>query len=125
MTDLRKLNQSIMDDVKRDGTSYGMRLLLDAIRATQAGKPKTRLVIYMMRVTSKRLKAFIIHEGALHRLCVPEAGHRLYQDYSDGYQYTGGGYSSEVALLDRLHAEASKHMTVDLVPQGTFGYERI
>ena len=123
VTDLKKQNQKIMDDVKRDGKSYGMRLLISAIEHAQTDKQ--RLIIYMKCVTPKRLSAFVIHDGALHRLCIPEAGHRLYTDYKDGYQYNGGGYSFEVALLERLHREASRHIDVKLTSQGELIHECI
>ena len=125
VTDLKKQNQKIMDDVKRDGKSYGMSLLILAIEHAQSYSDTHRLTIYMKRVTPKRLQAFVIHGGALHRLCIPEAGHRLYADYKDGYQYNGGGYSFEVALLERLHREASRHIDVKLTSQGELIHECI
>jgi len=125
--DLKKMNKQISNDVKRDGTSYGMRLLISAIKHTQRKRHKTdrRLTIYMKYVTPQRLQAFVIHDGALHRLCIPEAGHRLCADYKDGYQFGGGGYSREVALLDRLHHEVSKHMNITLRSQRELTYESI
>jgi hypothetical protein len=126
MTDLQKQNQKILDDVKLNGPSYGMRLLIDAIAKTQRKrKHSRRLPIYMKHVTPKRLQAFVIHDGVLHRLCIPEAGFRLYADYNDGYQYMGGGYSFELALLERFRIEASRHINVTLSLQGGFAYERI
>ena len=45
----------------------------------------------------------------LERLVIPEAGHRLYAHYKDGYQVNGGGYSKPFHILERMVMEAQKH----------------
>ena len=124
MHDLVRLNREVLARVKTEGMSHGMSLLTEAIQAAQDSGAE-RLTIYMHRITPKRLRAYVIIDGALQRLCIPEAGHRLYAGYKDGYQFNGGGHSFELALLERLHSEASRHIWVDLTPQSGFTYESI
>ena len=56
--------------------------------------------------------AHIITDGRLQRLAIPEAGHRLYAQYKDGYQANGGGYSKPFAILERMVDEAKKHIDI-------------
>lgn len=50
----------------------------------------------------------------LARLVIPEAGHRLYANYKDGYQANGGGYSKPFHILEAMVHQASKHIEVNV-----------
>jgi len=126
MFNLAKLNREVLARVKTEGMSHGMSLLVEAIQASQyQDGGSDRLVIYMYRITPKRLRAYVIIDGKLQRLCIPEAGHKLYAGYKDGYQFNNTGSNLEIALLERLHSEASRHIWIDLKPQSNFTYEAI
>jgi hypothetical protein len=96
------------------------------------------VTVYFTWVTDNRLMAHIIvdhqprngstetisiHDGIvsgsiytqprLQRLIIPEAGHRLYEAYKDGYQANGGGYSKPFHILERMVTEAKKHIDVN------------
>ena len=42
----------------------------------------------------------IYTQPRLARLVIPEAGHKLYRNYKDGYQANGGGYSKPFHILE-------------------------
>ena len=96
-----ELNKWIEKDIKAE-PSFGLTQLDRAVKELGTGE---RLTVYIMQVTTKRLQAFIIRDGELLRLIVPEAGHRLYEGsklVNDGYQFRGGGYSFAQALHENL-----------------------
>jgi len=61
----------------------------------------------------KILSGSIFSQPRLARLVIPEAGHRLYAHYKDGYQANGGGYSKPFHILERMVWEAKKHIDVN------------
>jgi len=130
MTDIKQLNKHRLDDIKEAAMSHGMQVLIDEIQQAQrfnATQPQVRrngeeyrrkiVTVYFTWVTDNRLMAHIITSNSdtptLERLVIPEAGHRLYTHYKDGYQANDGGYSKPVAILHRMVQEASKHVDVN------------
>ena len=109
MFNLPELNKQIEEDSKHQA-SPGLILLDRAVSEIKYWLPtKERLTVYMMNVTDKRLKAYIIMDGELQHLNVPEAGHRLYGGFKDGYQFRGGGYSFTQALCEKLAATLARY----------------
>ena len=47
------------------------------------------------------------------RLCIPEAGYRLYANHKDGYQANGGGYNKPDHILDAMIWQAKKYINVN------------
>jgi len=130
MTSLKELNRERLDRLKSEGISHGLQILIDEIQQTQkfnstqsqvrrTGEEyrKKFVTVYFNWQTDNRLMAhIIINDGdnsRLDRLVIPEAGHRLYANYHDGYQANGGGYSKPFAILERMIAEVKKHITVN------------
>ena len=129
MHDIKQLNKQRLDNIKVDGMSHGLQVLIDEIRQAQCfnmAQPQVRrngeeyrrkiVTVYFTWVTDNRLMAHIITnngDNTLARLVIPEAGHRLYAHYKDGYQSNGGGYSKPFAILERMVLEASKHVDVN------------
>jgi hypothetical protein len=130
MTDIKQLNKDRLARLKADGISHGLRVLIYEIQQAQqfnAEQPQTRrngeeyrrkmVTVYFSWVTDNRLMAHIItnngDNSTLERLVIPEAGHRLYAHYKDGYQANGGGYSKPLHILDAMVWQARKHTTTN------------
>jgi len=126
----KELNKARLENLKSDGISHGLRILIDEIQQAQrfnATQPQVRrtgeeyrkklVTVYFNWQTDNRLMAhIIINDGdnpRLARLVVLEAGHRLYAKYQDGYQANGGGYSKPFAILERMVSEVKKHITIN------------
>jgi len=141
MTDIKQLNKQRLADIKESplGMSHGLQVLIDEIQQAQrfnAEQPQTRrngeayrrkiVTVYFSWVTDNRLMAHIItcrdntfhlYHGdgpTLERLVIPEAGHRLYAHYKDGYQANGGGYSKPFHILEAMVWQARKHIDVNV-----------
>jgi len=131
MTDLKQLNRERLASLKVDGMNHGLGMLIDGIKQAQrfnATQPQVRhhgeeyrrrlVRVYFSWITDNRLMAHIIVDHQLdtprlERLIIPEAGHRLYAHYKDGYQANGGGYSKPFHILERMVWEAEKHIDVN------------
>lgn len=124
---LKELNQKRLDDIKEDGMSHGLEIFIQEVEKAQkfnGGQSQTnrsgeeyrrsQVNVYFSYVTDNRLSAHIIVDNELQRLVIPEAGHRLYANYRDGYQANGGGYSKPFHVLDNIVRQAKKHIDVDL-----------
>ena len=134
MTDIKQLNRQRLADIKESplGMSHGLQILIYEIQQAQrfnAEQPQVRrngepyrrkmVTVYFSWVTDNRLMAHIItyHDNGdgptLQRLVIPEAGHRLYAHYKDGYQANGGGYNKPDHILDAMIHQVQKHMDVN------------
>ena len=129
---LKQLNHERLASLGPDTLSHGLQVLIDEIEQAQqfnVAQPlirrsgeeyRQRLVtVYFSWVTNNRLMAYIIPQSGydqprLERLVIPEAGHRLYAHYKDGYQVNGGGYSKPFHILERMVMEAGKHIDVNI-----------
>tara|TARA_R110002020_G_scaffold387703_1_gene598470 strand:+ start:66 stop:515 length:450 start_codon:yes stop_codon:yes gene_type:complete len=134
MTDLQQLNKDMLRNAKESdsGVSYGMNVFIEAIREANVfndAQPQTRrngeeyrrkfVTVYFTWVTDNRLIAHIITDTdtdnpSLMRLCIPEAGYRLYANYKDGYQVNGGGYNKPFHILEAMVDQAKKHIDVNV-----------
>jgi hypothetical protein len=132
MENLRQLNKERLQILAESDNvvSHGLQLLIDEIQQAQRFNAKQpmirrsgealwakRVTVYFNYQTDNRLMAHIIVNNygdspRLERLVIPEAGHRLYANYKDGYQANGGNYSKPFAILERMVTEASKHIDV-------------
>ena len=136
MENLKQLNKERLARIKEDGVSHGMRMFIDQIQQAQefnARQPQVRrngeeyhrkiVTVYFAWVTENRLTAHIVTNDGdnprLERLVIPEAGHRMYANYKDGYQANGGGYSKPFHILEAMVFQAEKHIDVDHEPHGT------
>ena len=122
--DLKQLNKERLDDIKKSpfGISHGMEVFIKQIKDAQqfnAEQPQVRrpgeeyrrqhVTVYFSWVTNNRLAAHIIIDNRLERLSIPEAGHRLYANYKDGYQANGGNYNKPFHILEAMVFQAQKH----------------
>ena len=117
--ELQKMNKKMLDDIKVSdfGISHGLEILISQIKkAQEEGKEHSREIVYVYfsQVTDNRLMAHIIVENRLLRLVIPEAGHRLYANYKDGYQVNGGQYSKPDHILDAMVYQAKKHIDLNI-----------
>tara|TARA_R110000751_G_scaffold58009_2_gene122741 strand:+ start:68 stop:493 length:426 start_codon:yes stop_codon:yes gene_type:complete len=125
--ELQKMNKQRLDDIKYMGMSHGLEVLISQIQKAQQfnrEQPQTRRAgeeyrreivnVYFSWVTDNRLMAHIIVENELLRLVIPEAGHRLYANYKDGYQANGGGYNKPDHILDYMVYQAKKHIDLNI-----------
>jgi|TARA_R110000824_G_scaffold298317_1_gene486547 hypothetical protein len=125
--ELQKMNKQRLDDIKYMGMSHGLEVLISQIQKAQqfnreprwtrrAGEEYRREIVnvYFSWVTDNRLMAHIIVENELLRLVIPEAGHRLYANYKDGYQANGGGYNKPDHILDYMVYQAKKHIDLNI-----------
>ena len=121
------MNKQRLDDIKYIGMSHGLETLISQIQKAQqfnSEQPQTRRAgeeyrreivnVYFSWVTDNRLMAHIIVNNELLRLVIPEAGHRLYANYKDGYQVNGGGYSKPFHILDAMLYQVKKHIDVNI-----------
>ena len=133
MTDIKQLNRQRLADIKESplGMSHGLQILIYEIQQAQrfnAEQPQVRrngepyrrkmVTVYFSWVTDNRLMAHIItpngDNSTLERLVIPEAGHRLYAHYKDGYQANGGGYSKPHHILEAMVFQAQKHIDINV-----------
>ena len=122
-----QLNRERLARIKEDGMSHGMETFIDAIEQAQrfnATQPQVRrngeeyrkklVTVYFSWVTDNRLMAHIITNDCdnprLERLVIPEAGHRLYANYKDGYQANGYGYDKRYHILEAMVFQVGKHI---------------
>lgn len=127
--ELQAMNKQRLDDIKVSdlGMSHGLEILIGQIQKAQkfnSEQPQTRRVgeeyrreivnVYFSRVTDNRLMAHIIVENRLLRLVIPEAGHRLYANYNDGYQVNGSGYSKPFHILESMVYQVKKHIDLNI-----------
>ena len=125
--ELQKMNKQRLDDIKYMGMSHGLEMLISQIKKAQkfnSEQPQTRRAgeayrreivnVYFSWVTDNRLMAHIIVENELLRLVIPEAGHRLYANYKDGYQANGGQYNKPDHILDAMVYQAKKHIDLNI-----------
>jgi len=129
---IRQLNKERLLEIKQDGPySHGMELFINAIQEAQQfneRQPQGRrtgeeyrqkkVTVYFSWETNNRLMAHIITNNqsenpTLSRLVIPEAGHRLYANYKDGYQVNGGGYNKPFHILEAMVYQVSKHIDVN------------
>ena len=122
MSTTKELNQKIMDDLKRDGMSHGLEILIQEIE--KAKKENRVLKIYFSWVTNNRLSAYIIVDNELQRLWIPEAGHRLYANYKDGYQVNGGGYNKPFHVLENMVYQVRNSIISTIVRNSISDYTR-
>jgi|TARA_R110002020_G_C15980675_1_gene748424 hypothetical protein len=116
--DLQAMNKQRLDDIKVSdfGMSHGLEILIrQIIKAQEEGEEHSREIVYVYfsHVTDNRLMAHIIVNNELLRLVIPEAGHRLYANYKDGYQANGGNYNKPDHILDAMVYQAKKHIDMD------------
>ena len=131
MENLKQLNRERLARIKENGVSHGMRMFIDQIQQAQefnAVQPQVRrngeeyhrkiVTVYFAWVTENRLTAHIVTNDGdnprLERLVIPEAGHRMYANYKDGYQANGGGYSKPFHILEAMVFQAKKHIDVNI-----------
>ena len=123
MTDIKQLNMDRLADIKESGMSHGLQVFVDKVQQAQqfnAGEEYRRkmVTVYFSWVTDNRLMAHIItpngDNSTLERLVIPEAGHRLYAHYKDGYQANGGGYSKPHHILEAMVFQAQKHIDINV-----------
>ena len=142
MTGLQQLNKDMLRNAKEsdNGVCHGMDVFIEAIYQANVfndAQPqnwaspmridiprkhrKEKIVtVYFSWVTDNRLMAHIITDTdtdnpRLMRLCIPEAGYRLYGAtiHKDGYQANGGGYSKPDHILDAMIWQAKKYINVN------------
>ena len=125
MTDLQQLNKDMIRNAKEsdNGVSHGLDVFIEAIYQANvfndAQPQKEKIVtVYFSWVTDNRLMAHIITDTdtdnpRLMRLCIPEAGYRLYANYKDGYQANGGGYNKPFHILESMVDQAKKYIKVN------------
>jgi len=141
MMDLKALNRERLERVREERSS-GLDILISEIEQAQRWNrnmsKKRTVAVYFSWVTDNRLMAHIIvnhqmpfddllryfyldnvssdtifTQPRLVRLVIPEAGHRLYANYKDGYQANGGGYSKPFHILERMLSEVQKSLPID------------
>ena len=125
--DLQVLNKQRLDEITNGGMNHGLEILISQIKQAQqfnSEQPQTRrdgeeyrraiVNVYFSWVTDNRLMAHIIIDNELDRLVIPEAGHRLYANYKDGYQANGGGYNKPDHILDAMIHQVQKHMDLNI-----------
>ena len=129
--EIKQLNKMILADIKHR-KSHGLEVFIDEIEKAQefnAKQPQVRrngeeyrrqfVMVYFSYVTENRLRAHIIRNFDtnvsfhLAKLWIPEAGHRLYGNYKDGYQANGGGYNKSFHILEAMVFQAKKHIDVN------------
>ena len=127
MTDLQQLNKDMLRNAKESdsGVSHGLDVFIEAIYQANvfndAQPQKEKIVtVYFSWITDNRLMAHIITDTdtdnpRLMRLCIPEAGYRLYGAtiHKDGYQANGGGYNKPDHILDAMIWQAKKYINVN------------
>ena len=124
--ELQAMNKQRLDDIKVSdfGMSHGLEILISQIqkaqkfnsKQTQTRQDRIRgeVNVYFSWVTDNRLMAHIIVDNELLRLVIPEAGHRLYANYKDGYQVNGGGYNKPDHILDAMVYQVKKHINASI-----------
>jgi hypothetical protein len=130
--EIKQLNKVIQSDLKHS-KSHGLEVFIEEVTKAQkfnAKQPQIRrngeeyrrqfVTVYFSYVTENRLRAHIIRnfdtrveDRSLVRLWIPEAGHRLYANYKDGYQVNGGGYNKSFHILEAMVFQAKKHIDVN------------
>ena len=133
MTNLKLLNTERLAHIEQSDCkmSHGLQVFVDKVQQAQlfnayvgvvryySGEEYRRkmVTVYFSWVTDNRLMAHIItsngDNSTLERLVIPEAGHRLYAHYKDGYQANGGGYSKPLHILEAMVWQARKHTTIN------------
>ena len=108
MSDLKELNRYIIARDKAENGSHGLKLLRD-LYMKQITRP---IPVFFNYVTDNRLSAHVIHNNDLVRLCVTEAGYKLYTNNKDGYSANGGGYSKPDHVLDSFAYALVDHLGV-------------
>ena len=128
MTLAQDLNKEHLAELRDRGEiSHGLSTLINEINKVQrynadhTDKVKF-LEVYFNYVTNNRVMAHLIIEAdpdsnyqhnELIRLCVWEAGYRLYDNVKDGYQVNGGGYNKIEHVLDFMIRMASRYITIE------------
>ena len=131
MMDIKRMNAEISKDIKKSetGMSHGLETFIKQVKRVQefnAQQPQSWrpgeeyrrqfVTVYFSWITNNRLNAYIVIDGQLECLVIPEAGWRLYANYKDGYQANGGGYSKPNHILEAMVFQAKKHIGPDWPP---------
>ena len=102
-TTTTQLNKQRLIDIENSesGISIGLEMLIDELRKYMNGE-RDIVKVHFTYVTDNRLSAHIVINNDLYRLVIPEAGHRMYKLYKDGYQANGYGYSKPDHILEAM-----------------------
>ena len=92
---------------KEENGSHGLKLLMDIYmdRYNRPNRPTENyyyIPIFFTFITNNKLSAYVIDNNDLVKLCVTEAGYKLYANNKDGYSANGGGYNKPNHILDSL-----------------------
>ena len=115
----RQLNKQRLIDIENSesGISIGLEMLIDELRKYMNGERVGQKVkVYFTYVTNNRLEAHIVINNDLYRLVIPEAGHRMYKHYKDGYQANGYGYSKPNHILEAMLYAVIKEWRAMVIP---------
>ena len=136
--DIKRMNAEISKDIKKSetGMSHGLETFIKQVKRVQefnAQQPQSWrpgeeyrrqfVTVYFSWITNNRLNAYIVIDGQLECLVIPEAGWRLYANYKDGYQANGGGYSKPNHILEAMVFQAKKHMDLIDRSEGADRYD--